>query len=110
MGEIYIAFTIYIVMLVLGLFIGSKYGSYMIRKTGLFFPQLFIAGTIVIAIDSIATIGWAYFSWGTNEFISIIGILLGLGSMLVSEVLLITILLIKRKNMIKTFNDNYLNT
>jgi glutaredoxin-related protein len=78
----------------------------MIRNTGLFFPQLFIAGTIIIAIDIIATIGWAYYAWGTNEFIFIIGIFLGLGSMVVSEVLLITILLIKRKNMIKAFNDN----
>lgn len=48
MGETDIAFTIYIVIMVLGFIVGYRYGSYMIRKTGLFLPQSFIAGTIII--------------------------------------------------------------
>jgi peptidoglycan biosynthesis protein MviN/MurJ (putative lipid II flippase) len=106
MGEIDIAFTVYIIIMAIGFFISYKYGSYMIRKTGLFLPQSFIAGTIIIAIDVLAIIGWAYYSWGINEFIFIIGIFLGLGLIVVSEVILITVLLIKRKLMIQTFNDN----
>ena len=78
----------------------------MIRKTGLFFPPAFIAGTIIVAIDIIAIIGWSYYSWGTNEFLFIIGILEGLGLIVVSEAVLITILFIKKKHLIQTFNDN----
>lgn len=106
MGEVDIAFTIYIVILLISFLIGYKYGSYLIRKTGLFFSPVFIAGTLIIAIDIIAIIGWFNYSWGTNEFPFIIGIFVGLGLMVVSEAVLITILFIKKKHLVQTFNDN----
>lgn len=52
MSEIDIAFTIYIVIILIGFLISYKYGSYLIRKTGQFFPPAFIAGTMIIAIDN----------------------------------------------------------
>ena len=50
--------------MVIGFFLGYKYGSFMIRKTGLFLPQSFIAVTIIIAIDILAIIGWCFFTRG----------------------------------------------
>ncbi len=105
MGEVDIALTVYIVIMLIGFFISFKYGSYMIRKTGLFFPQALIAGTMIVAIDIIAIIGWSFYSWGSNEFLFIIGIFVGLGLIVVSEVVLITILFIKKKHLIQQFND-----
>lgn len=106
MGEVDIAFTIYIVVILVCFLISYNYGSYLLRKTGLFFPPAIIAGTMIVAIDIIAIIGWSYYSWGTNEFTFIIGILWGLGLIVVSEAVLITILFIKKKHLIQTFNDN----
>ncbi|KEF37111.1 hypothetical protein M670_03704 [Schinkia azotoformans MEV2011] len=106
MGEVDTAFTIYIVIMLVGFFISYKYSSYMIRKTGLFFPQAFIAGTMIIAIDVIAIVGWSYYSWGTNEFTFIVGILFGFGLLVVSEAVLIAILFIRRKHMMRTYNDD----
>ncbi|WP_102344930.1 hypothetical protein [Bacillus sp. Marseille-P3661] len=106
MDDLYMAFILYIMSIVLGSLISYKYGSYMIRKTGLFLSQTFIAVAIIIVIDVIAIIGWAYVSWSTNEFILVNGIVLGFGLLVISEVLMITILLIKRKEMIQIYNDS----
>lgn len=92
--------------MVIGFFLGYKYGSFMIRKTGLFLPQSFIAVTIIIAIDILAIIGWSFFTWGTFEILFFFGILLGIGFLVISEVILIVILLIKRKRMIQIFNES----
>lgn len=106
MGEIDIAFTIYVFIIALAFLVGYRYSSYMIRKTGLFLPQTFIAGTIIIAIDIIAILGWSFYSWGTNEFIFIIGIYSGLGLLVLSEGILVTILLIRRKHLVQQFKGN----
>lgn len=109
MGKYDIAITIYIIIMVIGFFISYKYGSFMIRKTGLFFPQLFIAGAIITVIDVLAIIGWWVFSWGTDEALWLFGILLGIGFLVISEVILIVILLIKRKRMMQIFNESVNN-
>ncbi|MFC0415087.1 hypothetical protein ACFFHH_06400 [Cytobacillus solani] len=46
MNKIDIVMMIYVIFLMAALFISFKYGSAMIKKTGLFLPQALIAGTI----------------------------------------------------------------
>ncbi|WP_349410030.1 hypothetical protein [Pseudalkalibacillus sp. SCS-8] len=100
---------VYIVSLIGGFFVSYKYGSFMIRKTGLFVPQTFISCAMVIAIDVVAIIAWGYFTWGTSEFVFFLGIALGFGILGISLLTLITILLIKRKKLLHTFNENGIN-
>lgn len=42
--------------------------------------------------------GWVFFTWGVNEFIIFGGLILGLGLLVVSEAILMTILFFKRTN------------
>ena len=68
MNTIDIAMTIYSIFMIIATFLSFKYGSAMIRKTGLFLPQALIAGTINLALGIFAIIGWFFITWGVNEF------------------------------------------
>ncbi|MTI79618.1 MAG: hypothetical protein FH758_01865 [Firmicutes bacterium] len=105
MNEFDITVAVYLTFMVIAFFSSYKYGSYMTRKTGWFFPQLFIAGTINIVLGMIATLGWIFFSWGLNEYLFFGGLLLGLRLWVVGEVVLIILLLIRRKQLMKIFNN-----
>ncbi|CQR48048.1 hypothetical protein BN1058_02390 [Paraliobacillus sp. PM-2] len=104
MGEISIAFITYVIIIGIAIFIGYSYASYMIRRTGQVLAQSFIAGTIIFTLDVFTIIGWAFYTWGTNEFVFINGIFLGFGLLIISELILITSLVIKRKKMVQQFN------
>jgi hypothetical protein len=82
-------------------FLSFKYGSIMIRKTGLFLPQALIAGSINLALGVFAIIGWFFFTWGVNEFLFFGELVLGIGLLVVGEGILITILFLKRKKWIQ---------
>jgi hypothetical protein len=101
LNEIDVAMTIYIVFMIATSFVSYKYGSTMIRKTGIFLTQAIIAGTINFTLSLFAIIGWLIFALGVNEFLLFGGLLLGIGLLVVSETTLITILLFKRKKWIQ---------
>lgn len=110
MNKIDLAFVIYIIFFSLAFFISYKYGSYMTRKTGLIFPQFFIAGIINFAMGVLAIIGWFFFTWRVNEFLFFGGLVLGACLLVVGEVVLIFVLLLKRKKLVQIYNDSLKNT
>jgi hypothetical protein len=101
------AITIYIIFMVGATFVSFKYGSTMIRKTGLFLSQALIAGTINLALGVLAIIGWFFFTWGVDEFLFFGGLVLGIGLLVVGEAVLITILFLKRKKWIQIYNETF---
>lgn len=105
MSKIDIAMTLYVIFMVVATFVSFKYGSIMIRKTGLFIPQALISGTINLALGVLAIMGWFTFTWGVNEFLFFGGLLLGIGILVVGEAVLITTLFLKRKKWIKIYNE-----
>jgi len=107
MSKIDIAMTLYIIFMVVATFVSFKYGSIMIRKTGLFIPQAFISGTINLALGVIAIIGWFIFTWGVNEFLFFGGLLLGIGLLAVGEAVLIATLFLKRKKWKQIHNKTF---
>jgi hypothetical protein len=90
--------------LIAATFVSFKYGSTMIRKTGLFLPHALIAGTINLGLGLFAILGWFFFTWGVNEFLFFGGLALGICLVVVEEVVLLTILFFKRKKWIQTYN------
>jgi hypothetical protein len=76
-NKIDIAMAIYVSVLIAATFVSYKYGSTMIRKTGLFLPQAIIAGTINLSLGLLALLGWSFFTWGVNEFLFFGGLVLG---------------------------------
>ncbi|MFD1737191.1 hypothetical protein ACFSCX_11575 [Bacillus salitolerans] len=103
MSEIDVTMTIYVIFLIVATFISFKYGSTMIRKTGLFLPHALIAGAINLALGLFAIVGWYFFAWSVNEFLFFGGLVLGIGLLVVGEAALITILCIKRKKWIQIY-------
>ena len=101
MNKIDVAMTIYFVFMIVATFVSFKYGSTMIRKTGLFLPQAIIAGTINLTLGLFAIIGWFFFAWGVNEFLLIGGLLFGIVLLIISEAALFIILLLKRKKWVQ---------
>ncbi|MGE8081423.1 hypothetical protein [Peribacillus loiseleuriae] len=99
MNEIDIALTIYVIFMIIASFVSFKYGSFMIRKTGLFLPNSLIAGTLNLVIGILVIIGWFFFSWRVNEFLFFGGLVLG-----------ISMLFVKRKRMIQFYNENFKTT
>jgi len=106
MNKIDIVMTIYVIFMIVVTVSSVKYGSTMIKKTGLFLPQTLIAGTINLALCVFGIIGWFFFSWGVNEFLFFGGLVLGLGLLVVGEVVLLSILFSKRKKWIQIYNDS----
>lgn len=101
MNEIDIAMTIFVVFMIVATIVSYKYGSTMIRKTGMFLPQMLIAGTINFALGGCAIIGWFFFAWGINEFLFFGGLVLGVGLLVVGEAVLIITLFLRRKKWIQ---------
>jgi hypothetical protein len=54
MNKTDIAMTLYVIVLITATFVSYKYGSTMIKKTGLFLPQAIIAGTINLSLGLLA--------------------------------------------------------
>lgn len=104
MNKIDIAMTLYVIVLIAATFISYKYGSTMIRKTGLFLTQVIIASTINLSIGLLVLLGWSFFTWGVNEFLFFGGLVLGVGLLVVGEAILLSILLFKRKKWVQ--HDN----
>jgi len=101
-----IAMMTYIIFIAAA-FIGSyTYGSFMIRKTGLFLLYSIIAVIISLGLGIFAILGWFLFTWGVNEFMFFGGLNFGAGLLVVGEVILFTILCFKRKEMIQTYNES----
>ena len=98
MNGIDIAAIMYVVFMAAATFVSFKYGSTMIRKTGLFLPNVLMAGTINLILGVLAITGWFFFTWGVNEFLFFGGLYLGIGLLVIGEVVLMILLLLKRKD------------
>ncbi|MCT8137797.1 hypothetical protein H1D32_08530 [Anaerobacillus sp. CMMVII] len=95
-----IAIMLYLFFIVLA-FIGSYYyGSYMISKSGYFLLHSIIAVIMSLALGIFALISWIMFSWGTNEHLLFGGLSLGAGFVVVGVLLLVSILCVKRKDLL----------
>lgn len=105
-NEIDIVMIIYVIFMIVATLSSIKYGSTMIRKTGLFLPQVLISGSINLAIDVLAILGWFFFTWRVNEFLFFGGLVLGIGLLVVGEAVLMTTLFLKRNKWIKIYNDS----
>ncbi|WP_234978484.1 hypothetical protein [Bacillus tuaregi] len=101
-----IGMTIYVIFMIIATFVSFKYGSIMIRKTGLFLPQSLVAGIINLGLGVIGILGWFFFSWSVNEFLFFGGLALGVGLLIVGEIVLFAILFSKRKRWIQFYNDS----
>lgn len=106
MNEVDIAVTIYVIFMFVATFGSYKYGSIMIRKTGLFIPQSLIAGIINLVLGVFIIVGWFFFSWRINEFMFFGGLVLGVGLLVVGQAVLFTALFIKRKQWIQIYNES----
>ncbi|QDP41000.1 hypothetical protein [Radiobacillus deserti] len=107
MSEIDIAMIIYFIFMIVATLVSFTYGSTMIRKTGLFFPQVLIAGAINLAVGVFAIIGWLFFAWGRNEFLFMGGLVLGIGLLVTGEVVLVITFILKRKKWIQIHHDTF---
>src|SRR5690606_42121326 len=76
LSEYDIVLTIYIIFMVLSLVLSIKYASIMMKKTGLFLPQVVIAGMIHFVLGVIAIIAWIVITFSTNEMIFFGGVFL----------------------------------
>jgi hypothetical protein len=103
-NKIDIAMTLYVIVLIAVTFVSYRFGSKMIRKTGIFLPQAIIACTINLSLGLLALLGWSFFTWGVNEFLFFGGLALGVGLLVVGEAILISILLFKRKRWVQIDN------
>src|SRR5690606_40909029 len=92
-----IVLTVYIIFMVLALVVSIKYASIMMKKTGLFLPQVIIAGTIHFVLGVIAIIAWIVITFSTNEMIFFGGVFLGICMIVIGEILLVTIVLMNKK-------------
>jgi Na+-driven multidrug efflux pump len=101
-----LALAFYILCFGLAFLTSYTYGSYKTRKTGLIFPQFFIALIINVALDVLVILGWFFFTWRVNEFLFFGGLALGGGLLVVSEVILLLLLLLRRKKFLKIYKEN----
>ncbi|SES17840.1 hypothetical protein SAMN04487944_1224 [Gracilibacillus ureilyticus] len=106
MNKIDIVMMIYVTFMILATVISVKYGSAMIKKTGLFLPQTLIAGTVNLVLGVFGIIGWLFYSWGVNEFLFFGGLVSGVGLLVVGEVVLLSILFSRRNKWIQIYHDS----
>ncbi|WGG44697.1 hypothetical protein [Rossellomorea sp. DA94] len=100
MSKIDIAMTLYMIVLISAAFLSYMYGSKMIRKTGLFLSQTVISGFIYASLGLLAILGWSSFTFKINEFLFFGGLVLGIASLAVGEIILLVIFLLKRNKWI----------
>ncbi|MFA9558279.1 hypothetical protein ACERII_13305 [Evansella sp. AB-rgal1] len=105
MTETDIAMVIYISFLFLSFFLSLKYGTVMIRKTGLVLAQSIVAASINLVLGIIAIVGWFFYAWGVNEFLFFGGIVIGVIIIVTSLVVLSLTIFLRRKVLIK-YNEN----
>ncbi len=105
-NEIDIVMIIYVIIMTIATFSSILYGSTMIRKTGLFLPQVLISASINLALDVFAIVGWFFYTWRVNEFLFFGGLVLGIGLLVLGEVVLIATLFVKRKKWLQIYNDS----
>ncbi|ADU28910.1 hypothetical protein [Evansella cellulosilytica] len=110
MTEADIVFIIYILIIILAFFVSIKFAEVMIKKTGLFFAQAIIAGSLNLLLNVLIGIGWFMYTWGINEFLFFGGLLIGVGLLVISEIVLFFLLLVKRVSWIKDYESKMTNS
>lgn len=107
MNEINIAFMVYISFMVLSTLACFTYGSFIIKKTGLFTQFSLFTGILYFSLGVLAILGWSFFSWGINEFLFFNGLFLGVGMLVLGEAIIFIALFIKKKTLIRSYNEQY---
>jgi ABC-type sulfate transport system permease component len=93
----------YILFLVSGLPLSYKYAVFMVKHTGMVVPHFFIGMMLNLCVGILGIVGWIFFAPKISIYFTLGGIYLGTGITALSLLLLITMLLLKRKTLLKSF-------
>lgn len=93
----------YSLFLLSGFPISYKYAVFMVKHTGMIIPHYFISLMINLCIGVLGIIGWIYFVPKISIHFTLGGIYLGSGITALSLLILLTMLIIKRKSLLKSF-------
>ncbi|WP_077329552.1 hypothetical protein [Virgibacillus siamensis] len=90
------ALFFYIFFLILSLAASYFSGYKMIKETGYFGSQVFLACVINLLLGTFATFGWFMATWASSESLFFGGLLLGVCLLIVSEAALVTAMYVRR--------------
>jgi hypothetical protein len=93
----------YMLFLLTGLPLSYRYSVFMVKHTGMVLPHFFISVMINLCIGVLGIIGWIYYAPKISIHFILGGIYLGAGITVLSILILITLLLIKRKVLLRNF-------
>jgi ABC-type sulfate transport system permease component len=89
--------------LISGLPLSYKYAAFMVKHTGMVVPHFFISIMLNLCVGTLGIVGWIYFAPKISIYFTLGGIYLGAWITAISLILLITVLLFKRKSLLKSF-------
>jgi ABC-type sulfate transport system permease component len=75
----------------------------MVKHTGMVAPHFFIGMMLNLCVGILGIVGWIFFAPTISIYFTLGGIYLGAGITAVSLLLLITMLLLKRRALLKSF-------
>lgn len=90
------ALIVYIIFIILSLVVSYFSGYKMIKMTGYFGSQVFLASVINLFLVACTIFGWFLGVWGTSGALFFGGLVLGLSLLVVSEAALITTMYLRR--------------
>jgi hypothetical protein len=95
----------YTLFLLTGLPLSYRYAVFMVKHSGMIIPHFFISVMLNLCICVLGIIGWIYFAPTISVPFTLGGIYLGAGITVLSLLLLITLLVIKRKALLRNFEN-----
>ncbi|MCM3719027.1 hypothetical protein [Fictibacillus phosphorivorans] len=93
----------YIIFLLSGLPLSYKYAVFMVKHTGMVIPHFFISLMMNLCVGTLGIIGWIFYAPKISLYFTLGGIYLGAWITAISLILLFTVLLVKRKALLKSF-------
>ncbi|ANX11395.1 hypothetical protein ABE41_005200 [Fictibacillus arsenicus] len=93
----------YILFLISGLPLSYKYAVFMVKHTGMVAPHFFIGMMLNLCVGILGIVGWIFFAPTISIYFTLGGIYLGAWITAFSLILLITMLLLKRRALLKSF-------
>jgi ABC-type sulfate transport system permease component len=95
---------VYTLFLLSGLPLSYRYAAFMVKHTGMVIPHFFISVMLNLCVGLLGIVGWIFFAPRISIYFTLGGIYLGSGITALSLFILITLLLIKRKALLKSFD------
>lgn len=103
-----LAYSIFIVFIVIGFFISYKSSVYMINKTNIFGTNLFLGIMINVLQGGVAIYSWFFYSWFISESMFFNGLILGLW-LTISSAIILTVWLVLKQEQYRTAFLSLLN-